>query len=97
MLTSNEEPLTSQKKKNIPQSRLFNPIHSDPFEEKISHSQLLSVSSRKKCQVNLENLVRELFQEFPQRPFSTKLLKGIHSQSIGSLSITKWLVDLDKS
>ncbi|MBW0593479.1 hypothetical protein O181_133194, partial [Austropuccinia psidii MF-1] len=95
--TSNEEPSKSHKKKKLPQSGLFNPIHSDHFEEKISHYQPLSVSSWKKCQVNVENLVRERFQEIPQRPFSTKLPKGIHFQSIGSLSISKWLVDLDKS
>ncbi|MBW0518052.1 hypothetical protein O181_057767 [Austropuccinia psidii MF-1] len=57
--TSNEEPSTSQKKKKLPQSVLFNPIHSDYFEEKISHYQPLSVSSWKKFQVNVETLVRE--------------------------------------
>ncbi|MBW0556357.1 hypothetical protein O181_096072 [Austropuccinia psidii MF-1] len=97
MQTSNEEPSTSQKKKKLPQYGLFDPIHSDHFEEKISHYQPLSVSSWKKFQVNVEAPVREQFQENPQRPFSTKLPKGIHFQSIGSLSITKWLVDLDKS
>ncbi|MBW0582601.1 hypothetical protein O181_122316 [Austropuccinia psidii MF-1] len=95
--TSNEEPSASQKKKKLPQSGLFNPIHSDHFEKEISHYQPLSVSSWKKCQVNVETLVREQLQEISQRPFSTKLPTGIHFQSIGSLSITKWLVDLDKS
>ncbi|MBW0577349.1 hypothetical protein O181_117064 [Austropuccinia psidii MF-1] len=40
MKTSNEEPSTSQKKKKLPQSGLFNPIHSEHFEAKsaiISH------------------------------------------------------------
>ncbi|MBW0516135.1 hypothetical protein O181_055850 [Austropuccinia psidii MF-1] len=97
MKTRNEEHSTSQKKKKLPQSGLFNLIHSDHFEEKITHYQPLSVSSWKKFQVNVETLVRERFQEVPQRPFSTKLPKGIHFQSIGSLSITKWLVDLDRS
>ncbi|MBW0591354.1 hypothetical protein O181_131069 [Austropuccinia psidii MF-1] len=43
--TSNEEPSPSHKKKKLPQSGLFNPFHSDHFEEKISHYQPLSVSS----------------------------------------------------
>ncbi|MBW0574115.1 hypothetical protein O181_113830 [Austropuccinia psidii MF-1] len=75
MQTSNEEPFTSQKKKKLPQSGLFNPIHSDHFKEKISHYQPLSVSSWNKCQVNVETLVREEFQEVPQTPFYTKLPK----------------------
>ncbi|MBW0485032.1 hypothetical protein O181_024747 [Austropuccinia psidii MF-1] len=98
MQTSNKEPSTSQKKNKLPQSGLFNPIHSHYFEEKLCHYQPLSVSSWKKFQVNSEALVREQLQEIPQRPFSTKLpFKGMNFKSIGSLSISKWLMDLDKS
>ncbi|MBW0461724.1 hypothetical protein O181_001439 [Austropuccinia psidii MF-1] len=85
-----------QSPQHLPQSGLFNPLHSDHFEEKISHYQPLCVSSWKKCHVNVENLVREQVQQILQMPFSTKLPKGIHFQSIGSISMTKWLVDLDK-
>ncbi|MBW0585925.1 hypothetical protein O181_125640 [Austropuccinia psidii MF-1] len=59
MQASNEEPSASQKKKKLPQSILLNPIHSDHFEEKISHYQPLSVSSWKKFQVNVEALARK--------------------------------------
>ncbi|MBW0504594.1 hypothetical protein O181_044309 [Austropuccinia psidii MF-1] len=75
MQTINENPSTSQKKKNLPQSGLFNPLHSDHFEETISHYQPLCVSSWKKCHVDVENLVRERVQQLFQMPFSTKLPK----------------------
>ncbi|MBW0461700.1 hypothetical protein O181_001415 [Austropuccinia psidii MF-1] len=55
--TSNEEPLPSKKKENLPQSGLFNAHHPDYFEERNSYYQPLCVSSWKKCQVNVESLL----------------------------------------
>ncbi|MBW0557616.1 hypothetical protein O181_097331 [Austropuccinia psidii MF-1] len=75
MQTSNEEPSTSQKKKKLPQSGLFNIIYSDHFEEKISHYQPLSVSSWKKCQVNVKTLVSSpeaIFYQTTQRNIFSK-------------------------